>query len=230
MAGSARELIIEAAERLFAQRGIAAVSLREISAAANQRNTSAVQYHFGSKHRLIEAIHLYRLQAINERRLALLADLERAGRADDLRSLVEAMICPLAEFLHAGSCYARFAAQTVGDPEHSRVLSFRIGSRDAMRLVNMRAASLLRGLDPELCLQRLLFAARMWLGALAEQERRQETGQTDMPTPALAAELVELVTAMLTAPVAAVTRRAMAVRMKAAPRRTARRKARRSAR
>lgn len=212
MAGTARERIIEAAERLFAQRGIAAVSLREISAAANQRNTSAVQYHFGSKHGLIEAIHVYRLQAINERRLALLAELDGDGRAADLRSLAGAMIYPVVESLRAGSCYVRFAAQALADPEHSRILSFRFGERDAMHEANTRVVALSRGVAPELCIRRLFLAARLWVQALAEQERELETGQTSMPTAALAAELVDLVAVMITAPVSPVTRGAMAPR------------------
>ena len=43
-----RERIIVAAERLIAERGID-VPLRDIAVAADQRNNSAVQYHFGSR-------------------------------------------------------------------------------------------------------------------------------------------------------------------------------------
>ena len=47
--------MIDAGERLAAERGIAAMSLREVQAAAGQRNKSAAQYHFGSRTGLIEA-------------------------------------------------------------------------------------------------------------------------------------------------------------------------------
>ena len=47
--------MIDAAERLAAERGMAAMSLREVQAAAGQRNKSAAQYHFGSRAGLIEA-------------------------------------------------------------------------------------------------------------------------------------------------------------------------------
>lgn len=216
MADTPRERIIDAAERLFAQRGITAVSLREISAAANQRNTSAVQYHFGSKHRLIEAIHVCRLQAINERRLALFAELERDGRAANLRSLVEAMVYPVAESLQAGTCYARFAAQTLTDPIHSRILSFRLGAQDGMHQINTRVVALSRGISSSLCSQRLFFAARLWVQALAEHERELETGQPSMPTAALAAELVDLVVGMISAPVSPAVQRSVQQRAREA--------------
>ncbi|NDZ80673.1 helix-turn-helix transcriptional regulator [Streptomyces sp. SID10853] len=51
-----RGLPIDAAERLFAERGIDAVSLRTVGAEAGQRNTSAAQDHFGSRQALLDAI------------------------------------------------------------------------------------------------------------------------------------------------------------------------------
>ena len=56
MDGDARLRMLVAAERLFAERGIGAVSLREIGAAAGQRNNSAAQYHFGTRQNLVAAI------------------------------------------------------------------------------------------------------------------------------------------------------------------------------
>jgi AcrR family transcriptional regulator len=51
-----KEQIVLAAERLFAERGLDGVSLREIGAAVGNANNSAVQYHFGSKDQLVRAI------------------------------------------------------------------------------------------------------------------------------------------------------------------------------
>jgi len=227
MAAGVRERLIEIGERLFARRGFAAVSLREVSAAAGQRNTSAVQYHFGSKQGLIEAILLHRLGPVNERRLARLAELERAGHTDDLRALVEAMVYPLTESLTAGSCYVRFVAQTLADPVQSQIMSFRLGVQDGMHRINTRIVASSRQLPSELCTQRLFFAARLWVQALAEHERELESGQPSMSTEALAAELVNLVVGMISAPVSRVTddsvrRRALAVLRKAPRLRTRR--------
>lgn len=91
--------LIETAERLFAERGVHGVSLREIGTEAGQRNTGAVRYHFGTKEQLLNAVFEHRMVSINERRLALLEELDRAGRGDDLRALAEAFLHPLAEML-----------------------------------------------------------------------------------------------------------------------------------
>ena len=50
-----RRAILVAAERMFADYGLHGASLRQISEAAGQKNTSAIQYHFGNRDRLVEA-------------------------------------------------------------------------------------------------------------------------------------------------------------------------------
>ena len=85
-----------AAERLFAERGLDGVSLRQINQAAGCRNVAAIHYHFGSKEALITALIERHMAGINTRRLAMLSELEHSGRAGDLQAVVEAMVWPLA--------------------------------------------------------------------------------------------------------------------------------------
>jgi AcrR family transcriptional regulator len=99
MPGGTRVLLIETAERLFAERGVNAVSLREIGATAGQRNTGAVRYHFGTKEALVNAVFEHRMTPINEHRLAMLADLDASGRSDEVCGLTEAYLLPLADML-----------------------------------------------------------------------------------------------------------------------------------
>jgi AcrR family transcriptional regulator len=111
---AARQAMIEVAERLYAERGINGVSLREIGAAAGQRNTAAARYHFGTKQGLVDAVFERRMVPINARRLALLDELDAEGRGHDLPGLAEAFLLPLAEELgEVGrpSFYLRFATQ-----------------------------------------------------------------------------------------------------------------------
>src|SRR5215471_15954094 len=72
-----RERLIRTAERLFAQRGIDAVSLRQIVAAAGMRMSTAVAYHFGDKAGLIRSIIADRTSSEDDARRALLDELER---------------------------------------------------------------------------------------------------------------------------------------------------------
>jgi AcrR family transcriptional regulator len=51
-----RERFVEAAQRLFAERSIDSVSLNEITVAASQKNRNALQYHFGNRDGLLQAI------------------------------------------------------------------------------------------------------------------------------------------------------------------------------
>ncbi|MFD0389603.1 TetR/AcrR family transcriptional regulator [Tistrella bauzanensis] len=80
MAGSdTKERILDAAERLFAEHTYAGVSLRTITAEANV-NLAAVNYHFGSKDALLQAVFHRRARDLNRERVSLLAEIEaRAG-------------------------------------------------------------------------------------------------------------------------------------------------------
>ena len=67
--------ILETAERLFTEQGFAATSLREITATARV-DLTAVNYHFGSKEALIDAVLTRCLQPLNQLRLDELNALE----------------------------------------------------------------------------------------------------------------------------------------------------------
>ena len=99
---STKDRILDAAERLFAERGFNATSLREITAEAGV-NLAAVNYHFQSKEALILAVVVRRVRPVNERRLALLDECEaRAGAGPlspecVLRAFLEPMLSVCAQ-------------------------------------------------------------------------------------------------------------------------------------
>lgn len=86
--------LIEAAESLFAEQGIAAVSVRQIAERAGSLNTSVVGYYFGSKEALIQAIFRHRLPDIEAWRAEYLHELDRRGRGSDLGELLKAIWLP----------------------------------------------------------------------------------------------------------------------------------------
>lgn len=86
--------ILSAAAKLFAARGLAGVGLREITAEAGV-NLAAVNYHFGSKERLLEELFVQRARPITEERMRLLAlCAEAPGRPPMLEQLLEAFLRP----------------------------------------------------------------------------------------------------------------------------------------
>ena len=70
-----KEQLLDTAEKMFAEHGIAAVSLRSIISQAGV-NLAAIHYHFGSREGLVEAVFERRVRPINEERIALLDELE----------------------------------------------------------------------------------------------------------------------------------------------------------
>jgi AcrR family transcriptional regulator len=88
-----RSAILDVAERLFAEHGYAAVSLRDITAAAGA-NVAAINYHFGSKERLFEAVFERRIRPINEERLKRLAACMAGPGEPDLACVVRTFVEP----------------------------------------------------------------------------------------------------------------------------------------
>jgi AcrR family transcriptional regulator len=116
---STREQLLRTAERLFAERGFDAVSLREIGEAANQRNNAVAHYYFGDKEGLIEAIVADRVAEIEERRLDMVAAAEKLSDKAAVRALAEAIVRPQADQWEGGH-YIGFMARLQADPVRSR--------------------------------------------------------------------------------------------------------------
>lgn len=106
-AKSGPERLLDAAERLIAERG-SAVSNREIIWAAGQRHNSAITYHFGSREDMVNAVWQRGSEFVNLRRAKILAETPRHD--DDLRLLVDAWITPFTEYMddRTPSYWARF--------------------------------------------------------------------------------------------------------------------------
>lgn len=88
-----REAIMDAAERLFAERGIDAVSLRTINAAAGY-SVAALHYHFGTRDGLIRALLARAQPPMLDCRDRLVAELRNVADPP-LERIVEALVAPL---------------------------------------------------------------------------------------------------------------------------------------
>ncbi len=203
----ARTRMIDAAERLAAEQGLAATSMREIQAAAGQRNKSAAQYHFGSKAGLVEAVVARRMGTVGARRRALL---EQCDPEPDRRALVEALVVPLAEHVTVGprpSYWARFLLQAAYDPAFARTVQ---SSFEGATFREVRDA-IVDGLDHlpvELRNRRFEHAIGLVVNSLATLEGGHFCDDLDVAT--LQSDLIDMALGVLDAPASADTRRALA--------------------
>jgi len=91
----AKQKLIVAAIRLFAEHGVDSVSLRTINRAAGHKNNSALHYHFGSKMGLIAAVDEFIQGHFDSVRDPLLLDLET--RSADGAVTIEEVLAALVE-------------------------------------------------------------------------------------------------------------------------------------
>ncbi|MFO7550248.1 MAG: helix-turn-helix domain-containing protein [Haliea sp.] len=178
VANTTAHKLLLTAERLFAEEGLDALSTRRISSEAGQRNNSALQYHFGSKDALLEALLEYRQGPINRRRMVLLETLQAQGRAAQLPALVEAMVLPYLELLTGAvedSYYLSLVSQL--HSQQRQALLFDTGHERgrSLRLLSEWLTLALAPLPEATCHQRLELASLTLVhtAALWAHQRRQ---------------------------------------------------------
>jgi AcrR family transcriptional regulator len=113
-----RDKLLSAAELLFAERGVDAVSLREITRAAGARNVIAVQYHFEDRAGVLTAILAKHLPDVDARRHALLDEIEARG-GPTARDVAGALVRPLAAKLadpDGGPAFLQVYAELLNRP------------------------------------------------------------------------------------------------------------------
>lgn len=190
-----RDRLVAAAERLFAEHGIDAVSLREINREAGARNAIAVQYHFRDRAGIVRAVLDKHRPAIEAARHAALDRIEAEG-ATDLRALAAALVRPEAAELDdpdGGPQHLQIWAELVNRPRPR--VPVPSGDQASIHRWRMLVAPLL---DPQAArLHRRFTAIRF---AAAELGRRASSGpHTD--DRLFVSHLIDLVTAILAAPV-----------------------------
>lgn len=113
-----KERILDAAERLFAEKGVDATSLRKVTGAAGV-NVAAIHYHFGSKEELLRAVIGRRFDPVNQERLKRLDRLEAAASEPSVEDILRAFLEPALEMLDAlgeqSALLARLVARIYSD-------------------------------------------------------------------------------------------------------------------
>lgn len=194
---SAKQQLILTAERLFALHGVDGVPLRRIGAEAGMGNKSAVQYHFGSKDGLLQAILASRLDHLTRRRVLL----EARMRAGELRSVVEAHQLPLMELAEDVDCYyLPFLEQLLryGALDHPLETLPEEHVRSHQAYVD-RVGALIAHIPPRLRDLRIHQASAMCLHACADRHRELTSGSVNLSYAEHVSHLLDGVVAYLEA-------------------------------
>jgi AcrR family transcriptional regulator len=167
---AARDLLLDAGERLIAERGLD-VSVRDIALAADQRNNSAVQYHFGSRDGLVDAVIERRMRTIERRQMDLLAELEASGE-ESVQRLVGVLVSPQLELIRSGvTHYARFLEAVRNHPVIADRARLDGADRAAVKITTLRLERALSSQPPAQRRRRLASMATAMFALVADLER-----------------------------------------------------------
>jgi AcrR family transcriptional regulator len=153
--------ILDAAEKLFGNKGFDATSLRDITTEADV-NLAAVNYHFQSKDSLIEATILRSAGPVNDKRLAML---DAAGPKPTIEQIVEAFVGPVLE--QDFEPMAPLMARVLASPETMQRVFKQLIESMSRRFTEAIAAAL-----PELSQTELMWRLNFTAGAMAHTVTR----------------------------------------------------------
>jgi AcrR family transcriptional regulator len=161
-----RTRILDAAEELFMQHGFEGTSMRLLTAKAGV-NLAAVNYHFGSKHALVEAVFRRRLDPMNAARIAELDKLEAdTTRTPSPEAIIRAFITPSLRLMadaKDGRNFTRLLGRTYTEP--NKLVRQLIGQMYEPAMQRYKAA-LERAL-PQMPREELVWRMHFMFGTLA---------------------------------------------------------------
>ena len=203
-ASSTQEAILVAAERLYAEHGVFAVSNRQVSEAAGQGNNAAVGYHFGTKADLVRAIEEKHRGPVEKLREKMVAELLKSGRAGEMRAWVACLVLPLTDHLEAlgnPTWYARFAAQAMTDPAYYNIVVKGALSSPSLVQVVDGINQCLPNLPTDVRFERNVMARNLLMHACADRERALAAGVPSRSWRAAASGLIDAIVGLWLAPV-----------------------------
>ena len=184
-----KERLLDAAEEVFAREGYRAAALRSITALAAV-NLAAVNYHFGSKRALLEAVFARRLQPFNQARLGRIAAVRAAARLEGRRPLVRDVLAAIVEgtLVHGQSApgigqFFAFIGRSSFDPDRTVQTAFTGYMKPTFEAMLAALVETLPGVPREVLYWRLQFV----IGAIARVQHlaRQRGAATLRPGRAI---------------------------------------------
>jgi AcrR family transcriptional regulator len=207
-----REHLLDVAEQLFGERGVANVSLREIRLASGARNTAAMQFHFGDRDGLLEALTVRHVTRIGRRQEELWEAIVANGATEDPGRLVDVLVRPLAECLTLGPgerSWVKIMGELAAAPDVP--LNKMIPITPAAGVEAGRALyRLMKATIPErVASERIFVAARIVVYMCADRARFEDdpvAKRRTIPVKLFSENLVDMVCGALFAPVSSPAR------------------------
>jgi AcrR family transcriptional regulator len=191
---------------LFSERSIDSVSLNEITVAAGQKNRNALQYHFGSRDGLLQAIINKHADPVHELRRRYMKQAVQSGW-NSAEASARVLVMPLADYIEdnvEGIYYVKILSQLAAinsdiiNPTNPSKLSFR---NDAD--LNVLLSGAVSHLGPVEAQRRMFLIVSITFHSIADICRAAATG-TEASTlhnrPAMFEQVVNTLEAMIAAP------------------------------
>jgi AcrR family transcriptional regulator len=194
-----RDLILVTAERLFAEHGIDAVSLRDIADAAGQKNKVVVQYHFGDKESLAREIAATRLRAIDKVSTDILTKSFATGKAPGVEDYVTANVMSLASNMEKNNYFLPFILRYMVDWGSAKAIQTEASLKAEAQFRHVLRELLPDVPDPILEERRQTLVGSV-VHALASYQRALNAGTQILPLDDFLDDLVRFHTAALQAP------------------------------
>ena len=169
---------MRAAEMLIAQGGVENVSIREIVAAAGQKNESALQYHFKNLTGLLDAIHTERSEQVQTKRAECLATLLEKSSEPSLRQLCTLMVEPTFLLARASVEFRRYIKAfghelAISDSSPLKTVSTKGGGGTSGQQTGVLLRKVLPHLDEETYRRRMEAAIMLCSASMYRQARQK---------------------------------------------------------
>jgi AcrR family transcriptional regulator len=170
--------ILRVAEKLFAERGIDGVGIREIVVAAGLKNANSITYHFSTKDNLVQEVLLAGARKAEIRRLHWLDRLEASSRVISIRDIIKVLLSPTIERAVTPS-YARLAAQLLMTQHESFIAALGADLVGSLERCNNHLQRLIKNVPKAMRDERIALMHIYFEAYLPTRDIRIETGEND---------------------------------------------------
>lgn len=167
------ERILDFAEKEFAERGYSATPLHRIAAGARV-NQALINYYFGSKEKLYQAVFLRRGKELTAERLRLLDELQARG-TPTVEELIRAFIEPAIAMWYTGNAnFLRLQARLANEPKAlTRKLRALVYDEATLRYIESFKAALPH-IEPRAIVWRIVMMIGAYLYVISDASRLEQ--------------------------------------------------------